>query len=174
MTVREALDKCEKMAKCEGITFQDEERLFLDPLADPTHEVSVEFKDKVQFGADDGWQSFLKHVSSKDATYYPLGCNSAFLVNPPPKELDVEKMLPCWPRYFNHHCDPNTETVPVPVPEGFVIPGVPWKRVLNAYQLRAVRDLAAHEEITLNYETLPSYMLRKIEGAECDTKDVTT
>lgn len=170
MSVGEALIRCKGMAKCRGITFTDPEKLFSDPHGDlPSDKVDVEFKDKVRFGVDpeNSWQSFIQHPDDNlAAVYFPLGCSSCLLPNPPPASLDPKLMLPCWPRYINHSCEPNTEVVKVSLEDGFVLPGVPWKKVVGAYRAVLLRDMDSEEELTLNYEELPSYMMRRVDGVE--------
>ncbi|KAL7517042.1 hypothetical protein ACHAWX_002001 [Stephanocyclus meneghinianus] len=169
MAVRDAFDRCNQIKKCQGITFRDPEKQFADPHGEiPDIIVDVEFKDKVAFGMDDqnSWQSFLKHRENLSAVYFPLGCSSAHLPNPPPASLDPRLMVPCWPRYINHSCQPNAVIVKVPMPEEFVIPGLPWKKVTGAYHVVAVMDIDEGGEISLNYESFPSYMMRKVDGVD--------
>lgn len=169
MSVRDALIQCNEMKKCEGITFKDEQQLFSDPNSEiPTTIVEVEFKDKTHFGTDpeNSWQSYLKQSDGLTGMHFPLGCSSIHLPNPLPSSLDPELMLPCWPRYVNHSCQPTAVLVKVPVPDGFILPGLPWKNIRCAYQAVALGDLNVGDEITLNYEVLPNYMLRRVEGVQ--------
>ncbi|KAL3802155.1 hypothetical protein ACHAWO_007795 [Cyclotella atomus] len=169
MSVKDAITRCDELPDCQGITFEDPDGLFSNAHSKlPSILVDVEFKDKNHFGTDpqDSWQSFLKQQENLDALYFPLGCSSSFLPNPPPSSLDPILMLPCWPRYNNHSCDPTAKVVKVPVEDSFALPGVPWKRVVGAYQVVLLKDLDEGEEITLNYEALPNYMLRRVEGVE--------
>ncbi|KAL3792481.1 hypothetical protein HJC23_008403 [Cyclotella cryptica] len=172
MPVRAAFQRCDEMEKCQGITFQDPDEQFADPQAELPHTVvDVEFKDKVDFRADteNSWQSFLKHRENLSALFFPLGCSGGFLPNPPPSSLDPRLMIPCWPRYINHSCRPTAVVVKVPVEEGFVLPGVPWKKVMGAYQLVTAKDIDEGGEISLNYESFPSHMIRRVHGVdECD------
>lgn len=170
-TVTDALQRCSEMERCEGITFQDPQKSFSDPMKEiPAITVDVEFKDKTHFSPDNEnlWQSYLKQPDDHEGVYYPLGCNS-FLSNPPPASLDSKLMLPCWPRFVNHSCNPTTKLVKAPVENGFVLPGIPWKDVLFSYQVVSLRDMEADEEFTLNYEDFPSYLSRSVDGAECET-----
>lgn len=169
MSVRDAFKRCNDMEKCQGITFRDPEKQFEDPRGEiPDITVDVEFKDKVTFGIDDknSWQSFLKHCEHLSAVYFPLGCSSAYLPNPPPASLDPRLIIPCWPRYINHSCHPSAVAVKVPMPEEFVIPGLPWKKVTGAYQVVTANDIDEGGEISLNYEVLPSYMMRRVNGVD--------
>lgn len=172
MPVKDALNRCDKLPGCKGITFRDPNKLFADPSGDiPTTPVDVEFKDKSHFGADpqNSWQSYLKNPDSFNSIYYPLACSSEkFLSNPPSKSLDPKLMLPCWPRYVNHSCDPTAVLVKVAVDEGFVLPDIPWKTIVGAFQVVVLHDMDKGSEILLNYEDFPEYLTRKVEGvAEC-------
>ena len=174
MTVREALARCNELPKCQGITFEDREKEFVNPEEISDEEVEIEFKDKAAFGADEDWQSFIQHTDKLNlgAIYFPLGCSSFFLPNPPPASLDPERMLPCWPRYVNHSCTPTTTVVKEPVEEGFVLPGIEWRKILFALQVVALEDLNAGDEITLNYELLPDYMLQRVDGVDACAETV--
>ena len=177
LSVKDALLRCKEMHECQGITFQDPQRLFENPQSSlPTTEVIIEFKDKSHFSKDteNSWQSYLKehNDSNASALYFPLGCGVAYLPNPPPAALDNHLMLPCWPRYVNHSCQPTAKVVKVPVQKGFAVPGIPWTKISGAYQVLLLKDLAERDEITLNYELLPSYMMRRVEGVQkCDKAD---
>lgn len=174
LSVKDALLRCKEMQECQGITFQDPQRLFENPeSALSTTEVIVEFKDKSHFSQDNenSWQSYLKEHNSSNASalWFPLGCGASYLPNPPPAALDNNLMLPCWPRYVNHSCQPTAKAVKVPVQKGFALPGIPWTKISGAYQVVLLKDLAEGDEITLNYELLPSYMMRRVDGVDkCD------
>ena len=117
-----------------------------------------------------GWQSYLKSPLDMTAIFFPLGCSlEVFLSNPPSKSLDPELMVPCWPRYVNHSCDPTAVLVKVDVDNGFVLPDIPWKKVVASYQVVVLQGMDKGSEISFNYEDLPQYILRETDGfAECN------
>jgi hypothetical protein len=169
MSVKDAITRCNEISNCQGIAFEDPDKVFSDPHSElPSMLVDVEFKDKNHFGTDpqDSWQSFLKQHEHRDAVYFPLGCSASFLPNPPPSSLDPILMLPCWPRYVNHSCDPTAKVVKVPVDDSFVLAGVPWKQVVGAYEVVLLNNLDKGGEISLNYEELPNYMTRRVDGVD--------
>jgi hypothetical protein len=66
----------------------------------------------------------------------------------------------------NHSCDPTAKVVKVPVDDSFVLAGVPWKQVVGAYEVVLLNNLDKGGEISLNYEELPNYMTRRVDGVD--------
>ena len=176
MTVEAAQSECAGLPECLGITFDLGEGgtcvAGADRAADSSGsdncagEIFIEFKDKATVIEYARWRSFVK--ASRHMTYYPFSCNAPMYPEGEERaEISSEQAMACWPRWVNHACRPNTAIAFHPVEA--VVPLMPWARCVREVRAVALRDLEAGEEMTLNYETLPLYMLREVPGvAPCN------
>jgi len=73
----------------------------------------------------------------------------------------------------NHACQASLGVLFEDMDLSFVIPGMPWVSCVRSATAIAVRDIGEGEELTLNYELFPPYMMRKVDGvASCLSNDV--
>ena len=184
MTIADARTECSAWSECSGITFQDSASMsegeVLAPVCSvasnelgsclPDVAVDIEFKDKSTVVEDPTWQSFVK--PGRSMTFHPLGCNNPLypatgedrLAHIPP-----EFSLVCWSRWINHACNATAGVVFHDLPQGETVPFLPWGHCARSVRVVALEDLGPHDEISLNYELLPSYMQRTIPGvAACN------
>lgn len=188
MTVEAGIEQCSKWDKCKGITFQDPIENSVCPTSPTTddnadigqcraNEVRViEFKDKSQFGEDRNWQSFVK-PGMRYVTFIPHTCMSNFYPEGGRDRAAIsdENALSCWIRWVNHGCEPSVDIVFENMSEDFALPGMPWSRCVRSVTVFALRNIIQGEELTLNYEPFPSYMMRSVEGvAPCNSSSSST
>ena len=185
MTIADARAECSAWSECSGITFRDSastsEGETLAPVCVvaskdelgsclPDVAVDIEFKDKSTVIEDPTWQSFVK--PGRSMTFHPLGCNNPLypatgedrLAHIPP-----EFSLVCWSRWINHACNATARVIFHDLPPGDTIPALPWGHCARSVRVVSLEALGPYDEITLNYEILPSYMQRSVHGvAACN------
>ena len=49
------------------------------------------------------------------------------------------------------------------MPEEYIVPGMPWSKCVRQGIAVALNDIREGDEISLNYELLPQYMMRKMD-----------
>jgi hypothetical protein len=176
MTLEEALSECNSITNCMGITYQNnpEKISCLDGInlqcKTGVEIFNIDFKNHNTFAEDKEWRSYIK--PSRHVAFHPLSCNGDLYPNGEDRvKISNENALACWPRWVNHECNASVTYTfqynePGSTESDSIIPGIPWAVCSRAVHLVALRDLRKDEEVTLNYELNPSYLLRYVDGVE--------
>ena len=160
-TPKAAAAECTQVLDCMGISFDDS--CDSEPqVCEEDSEREVAFHDQILSidAAEKGRQTLSK--PQRQVVYFPLGCH--WLSFPRSDDRTAEQATACWPLYVNHACNASVELSIQDLAENFVVPGVPWAHCVRAVRAVAATDLKRGDEVTVNYEQLPSYMMRFVPG----------
>ena len=166
MTIRAARRRCFAHKNCQGITYYDATAA-AGSLAGDDARVSVDFKTtSTVIGEGDGtddWHAWVRPgVVQRQVQFFPVTCGVSVFPALLPRDLSPLGLDVCHARLVNHACDATVDMRPTPMPDNFTVPGIPYSRgrKVRAFHAFARRDIAAGEEISVNYYTTPSYIAK--------------
>ena len=166
LSVRAARRRCFMDSKCEGITYHDSTAAAGSVAGDDAR-VVVDFKATSNIisegdGTDD-WHAWVRPgVVQRQVQFFPITCGVRVFPAHLPHDLAPLGLDVCHARLVNHACNSTVDMRPTPMPDNFVVPGIPYSRgrSVRAFHAVARRDIKMGEELSVNYFTTPSYIAK--------------